>query len=199
MNNVLAFEIADGPTDRDLLSVSDLAVAQAAAEDLVIRRTAELRAAIDALNAIRDRDLPEALTRAGIGSYTLLDGRKVALADKYIAGKLTSADGLAWIAQRGGAELPKTIVTVELPKDSADEARDIIEMVKARYGNLANKIVAEESIHNATLSSFLNDLASKGTALLPDDLELVGAYRMRRAKVGATRFKEVELKGLVKK
>jgi hypothetical protein len=200
MNDVSApaFEGAtDAPTDSDLAQVAWLAQEQARAEDKVARLTAELQAAIGALRQISDRDLPDAMLRCGLRSYALADGRKVGVGDKYVAGKVATRDGLAWVRGRGEGELVKTTVSVEFPPGHAEDATDLVALVKRqRYANAINRIEVEDAVHNSTASAMLNRLAEDGQAIMPEDLEALGAYRLRRAKVGDGRYQEVKIKGL---
>lgn len=101
--------------------------------------------------------------------------------------------GLAWLVEEGHGDLIKTIVVVELPRGAREDAmriKKLIEELPALYedgsmrgngepsGFLAQ---VDETVHWATLTSFVKEQLKRGGASLP--LEKLGAIVGRIAKI----------------
>jgi hypothetical protein len=182
-------------TDADLNKVARLTREQIEAEDEVAARTAELRAAIDRLRAISDRELPAALAAAGLTEITTTGGHKVKIAETVTAGKLTSSDnpaGMKWALDHGAGDLINVTVTVVLDREDRELGIKIMQSLqKLPAANRFKKLELEESIHNQTMSAFVRRLLPKNPPL-----ELLRAFIVRRARIGDRKIQQIDLKGL---
>ena len=88
------------------------------------------------------------------------------------------ADGLAWLRDNNGESLIKNQVSVELGKDSAEQAEKIMSVI-TKHGLEPKQ---SESVHPATLSAHVREHIEKGTDV---PFETLSIYNGRKATIKA--------------
>lgn len=184
------------PPDDAVASIAALAQAQRAAEAEVIDLTAKLQSAVARYRQLAERDLPMALSRAGVASVSTPDGAKVETVTQYDASQLRSQEGLRWVEDNDGASIIKTIITIELDRGDLEEARRLF--ARLRQDPAANRfkgLQLIESVHPQTLGSFVRELIRQQK---DPPLDLLGVHRRTYAVVGS-RPKSVDVRGFAKR
>lgn len=195
MTETLDIEAAPEPTDAERAQCAELALLLREQEKEVIRRTAALQLALEALRRTREVDLPDAMRAAQQAEFKLLDGTPVRLEDRYDAKVLKSDEnpaGIAYVVEHQGASMIKCLVVVEFDRDDRAAAQELAARVR-RESNEAKRVELTESVHQSTLAAWVRTLVEEGQ---DPPLETLGAYRTTRARVGTRLPKTVELKGL---
>jgi hypothetical protein len=181
------------PRDEDLARCAALAEDLLAAEAEVDRATRALRDALNYYRGIAERDLPEAMAAVRHDDFTLTGHGKVRIDRRYVAGKLTDRDGLAWVAANGGEELIRSTIRVELPVAERAVAYELLAQLRRHpASNRFVKLVIEEGIHSSTIASFAKEAVRRG---LNPPLERLGVARRVVARFVNRKLTPVELKG----
>lgn len=195
--DLLDVEPAPPPRDADLTRVATLARRAQEEQEAVIALTEELQRAINAHNLTVEKELPEAMVAVGLSAYKLTDGTPVEIKRTLTGTKLTNPEGLDWVEAHDGADVIKTIITVELPKDELGTAREIADLLRShpKAGRFV-KLELERSVHQSTIAAFAREARERNEN---PPLDKLGVFERTRAVVGASRPKTVELKGLTKR
>lgn len=140
-----------------------------------------LKAINGRLNQLKMRDIPEAMASARLGSIMSLDTGEVIRIGEVITGNIPKEGeeretAIEALIEIGGEGIIKTIVIAKFPRGSYEEAK------KARDHLMAIGVDADivESIHHATLKSFVKEAVSKGE-MVP--METLGLYMGPLAKI----------------
>jgi hypothetical protein len=137
-------------------------------EDHVATLQQELDAAIASLRAVQERDLPEAMSLAGLDSYTLKGGRKVAVKTTIIASptKDQQPQMLAWLDENEHGDLIKHEVKVSFGKGEDTRAERFMDWVSEHLPK--QKTDTKRFVHPQTLSAFVREQMAKHVDL-PDE------------------------------
>lgn len=177
--------------DEVKLSISQLAVKQLQLQVKKAETEASLKRIDEELKKVSEYDLPNAMAEAGMRTFELLDGSKIAVKKVYAASVKVEnrPEAFAWMRERGHDALIKTEVTVPLGKGAHDIAEQIIEELKERFPDYQVRL--EESVHWQTLRAFVKEqveaeeLAVNGGETVEDPLprELLGVYIIDKAEI----------------
>ncbi|ARB06128.1 heat shock protein [Dinoroseobacter phage vB_DshS-R5C] len=170
---------ADGAKpSTDLADVKALAHKQLELEAKVARAEQALKDAQKELMQISDRDLPAALKAAGIPSFTLDNGMKVAYKEdlKVSVPKKNLPAVLKHMREWGYEANISTTMTIDLGKGNDNAAKALAQQA-SEMGLTAN---VDETIATGTVKKVLNQRIDEGKS---DDLSLFGAFPFTRATV----------------
>lgn len=140
-----------------------------------------LKAVNGRLQHLKMKDIPEAMAAAGLGSVMSLDTGEIIKIGEMITGNIPKEGeererALETLIDIGGEGIIKTTVIAEFPKGAYEEAE------RARDHLMAIGVDATiaESIHHATLKSFVKELVNAGKEVPFEDL---GLYMGPLAKI----------------
>lgn len=192
LDPALLAEASEVPTDQALASISELARRERAAAIEIMELTEKLQAAQAKYRQVTETELPQALARVGVASFSLTDGTKVALNTRFEAGQLTNPTGLAWVTSHGGSSLVKTIITVEFDRGDLADAKELFQAIRShRSANKMKSAALTEKVLPQTIAKFARELTEAGK---DPPLATLGVHRRTYAVVG-DRPKAVDLKG----
>lgn len=176
------------PVSSNILAViSGLAREQAAAELEVAKAEDALKAANEALRAIREVRLPSLLQEAKVTECTTTDGVKVKLKET-IRGSITKAKqegAFKWLLENGHGALIKRVFEIKFNKDEeawADKfQRDLAQRKKPVRAEI------KRSVHPQTLAAFVAEELGKGKDI---PMETLGVFQQ---KISDIEFEEDKL------
>lgn len=116
--------------------------------------------------AIEREDLPELMRECGLEDVTLEDGTKITVTDDCDA-RISDAKrpiAFAWLDEHGYSGLIKTELSLSFPRGEKEEAAKLYKELDRKYGTVAFK----ETVHPATLKSFVKERLAAGEALPMD-------------------------------
>lgn len=162
----------------NLADVRALAMKQLDLEGQVARAEAALKKAQTELLKISDRELPAALKAAGIPSFVLDNGMKVAYKEdlKISLPKKNMDAILKNMRDWGYAANVSSTLTIDLGKGN-DNAKKSLEVQATEMGLTVD---SAETIAAGTVKKVLNQRIDEGKS---DDLSLFGAFPFTRATV----------------
>ena len=156
------------PADAELATVAALAQRQVDLEDAIAACREELKALNESLRQISEVDLPAAMGRCDLTSFTLGSGCVVRDALRYRARQLDDApdksargddepkrplierlNALAWLDAEGHGDLIKNVIAISLGRED---------------GELADEVVAWLNEHRAANRMSVDRRRTKGTA-----------------------------------
>lgn len=146
----------------------------------VERCEAALKEAQEAYNKYRLGDLPELLKELKLDMIRLEDGTEIEV-DAEIKCSITKAvadQAYAWLRQNNFGGLIKTNVSVDFGKEEKDKA----DKLAAQLGKKFENVVEKETVHPATLKSFVKEQLEAG-ALSASELKLFSVYQYSVAKL----------------
>lgn len=123
-------------------------------------------------------ELPEAMSEAGLSSFTTGTGRKVSL-ETFVSGsipKARQAEAFSWLRENGHGGLIKRELTIAFGKGEDQRATEIREFLEHRNLPVEDK----ESVHSSTLAAWARECLASGEAI---PQELLGVYSAIRAKI----------------
>lgn len=166
-------------TGEQLADVGRLVAKALELEELVAQRKDALKQAEAELRTCLTREIPEAMTEAGVRTYETVDGRKVALREVVSASipKARQEEAYAWLREHGHGDLIKNEVIAQLGRGGDNEAGEIAGYLEEHYGV---PVTRRTSVHASSLSAFCREQLSQG-ADLPSDL--LGIYHAHQAKI----------------
>jgi hypothetical protein len=168
-------------TNRGMRQISKLAQLQHSIQVTIATMEDEIAVEKEKLRRIREEDLPTAMLEVGIDKFTTDDGLLVE--SKYeVVANITQANQEAcyeWLTKNGFAGIIKMIVDVQFERGEIDKARKLAEMLMKKKVNVAVK----ESIHAATLKSFVKERMQEENPKVPFPTDLFGARGYQAATV----------------
>jgi hypothetical protein len=168
------------PSDSALRKVAMLAKQQAELKELVTQAEDDLKRVKAALIQNRERDLPDAMTEAGVKKFTTTEGLTIEVSNQYFASgeRITiRPEGFAWLKEIHHEDIVKNDVILAFTKGQDAEAQALMERLRAEgYTNLVNK----PTIHAQTLKGFVREMEQEGRDV---PLEYFGLYRATVAVV----------------
>jgi len=177
--------------DKVKSSISQLAVRQLQLMTKKAETEAQLKRIDEDLKKISEYDLPNAMAEAGMKTFELLDGSKIAVKKVYAAGVKVEnrPEAFAWMRERGHESLIKTEVNVPLGKGAHDIAEQILEVLREKFPDYSGQL--EESVHWQTLRAFVKEQVEAEEAAMqqgetvddPLPRELLGVYIIDKAEI----------------
>lgn len=178
-NEILDELAAEGPDQADLVDVSKLAALQVQREGEVDRISEELKAAKKELDAIAEKQLPEAMLNAGLKKFVTSDGIAVEIKEdlKISVPKKRKDEIIVKLRDEMDAEdlIANTLtVIIERGKDNL-----VAELI-AEAERLGFTVERGEEVNSGSLKKLLKERRSEG---INDDLNFFGAFDYKRATV----------------
>ena len=175
-------QYVDKPNDSALARIAELAEKQVAAEKIIADLTAKLAYANLALKAIRENDLPDAMSEAGCASYTLTDGSIVKVKRDWAISINKDFHGAAlqWLTENNLGGIIKNAINVQFGRDNDAEARALVDEIKDAHPTADVEI--KKTVHAQTLKATLKAELAKQTAV-PNDLFHLYPLRWSEVKV----------------
>lgn len=140
----------------------------------------ELKKAKELQRKLEETDLPELMRELGVTDIKLADGSAVKVVDE-VQCAITEANrpkAHAWLENHGFGGLIKTNVIVAFARDEREEAKTCAAQIKELTGHDAE---VAESVHAATLKSFIKEQLAAGNVALPE--ALFGIFPYVKAKI----------------
>lgn len=176
--DTLEVESAPGPTKEQVDRVVTLARRQVMLErDIKLQQDA-VAVLQQELAGIAERDLPEALSAAGIGwRYPVGNGWSVELEERTFGNisEARAAEAHTWMEEHGFGSLIKHVITVSFGKGEDTWARKFMRDLAQRKRPV--NADRKDAVHGSTLGKFVRD----NVATIPH--ELFGVYFKKTAKV----------------
>ncbi len=153
--------------------------------NLLVKQQAETKALEDALKDAKARlrslereDLPALMAEIGLTELKLADGSVVSIKEEVDAGlsEERRPAALRWLLDNGFGGLIKTEITVAFERGQHDEA----EKLAAELGLTVPNLNLTETVHSATLKSFVKEQLREGHAI---PMDLFGVFPYSIAKV----------------
>ena len=190
----MEIEPAPDASSNDLKQVAAFALRLQEAERELAEKTENLRVAYDAYKTLAEVELPALMTTCGIKDYTLTNGTKVKVEQRYIGSKITDPDALKWIKENDGEAIIKNTITIELPVNETQAAKSLFEAIRNHpAANKFSRFVLEQSVNHMTIASFVKECVARQ---LNPPLERLGVIRRVAAKLSNSPYRSVEIKGL---
>ena len=152
-------------TDDDVGNIQKLSAEMMRLEDYVELLADLSKTASGNLSLIREQRLPDALTKAQVKSFELIDGSKITLSKKYIGSiaKGNEDDALAWFKETKRSGVITPLLTVETSKGHLEEAEELA----ARISTMGISCVLKPSVHWQTLRAVVREMYEAGDEI-PD-------------------------------
>lgn len=193
----MQYERDDTPRDSDLAQVANLSDQLVQEEEAVAEATAVLAEKLAAYRLTAEKLLPEAMLATGLSEFTLTNGKKVHVDSRFVGSRLTDHEALTWLEENGAGHLIKATVKVELPAASVSVARELMDLLRSHHAsNQFTSLTLDTAVHQSTIAAFAKELYEAGE--MPD-LEKLGVHRRVIARVGARRFRDLALTGLIRR
>lgn len=179
------FEPSAGPSTAEVTEISTHTLALLELRAKVEVKKYELKKLEEDLRIIEEVDLPRAMTNAGCQQYTLTNGAKVEVKDKYSAAlQVKNKDAkldirIATLKKLGADDLIKHFVTIECAKGQEELAQRAVSALRA-LSNSA-KVIDLEAVHAGTLTAWVKEKIAAGVTDLP--LESLSVFHRRVADV----------------
>lgn len=185
-----------GVSDDQLSEVRELAEKQIYWERKALFYEQEMNSAAAQAHQIRTKLLPERMAALRLSSFTLIDGSAVDVSRQYFASIPTEEhiekerdpdkraqleqrrrDAFAWLRQSGNGDLIKNQIKASLGKGEDAVAASVVKTLI----DLGVDFKQAESVHPATLKSFVKEQISNGVSGFRG--ELLGAFALDVAKI----------------
>jgi hypothetical protein len=168
------------PAEEQLATISSLVLKQLGAEAKVADLEAALKFAKEELRVVSERELPEAITRAGTLSFTTKDGIKVEVKDDLTVSipKANKTDGsvFTWMRSHELGDLISKTVVVEIDKGQDNMLALLEEFLEKEDFDFKR----EEDANTASVKAALKKMLEKGDEV---PLKLFGGYKCQKAKI----------------
>lgn len=131
-------------------------------------------------NAIKQKEMPDAMAEAGLADFTTPDGINIKIAD-FVSGSLPKEETLRkeaieWLEAHEAGELIKTNIELSFGKSQHNEALALADDLKAK----GFAFEMGSGVHSGTLQSFAREKMKAGEEI---PLDKLGLYSGRIAKV----------------
>ena len=169
---------AIAPSADVLLTISRLAQNQLQAISDVQDAEEKLKAALNRLRLIQERDLPDALTAAGVSEFKTVDGVIVTVDSDLSMSipKARKADCNAWLESNGLGKLVQPTITITLRKGQHNEKA----MIQDWLTENGFSYTTEETANTSSVKAAFRKRIEDGKEV---DLELFGGHQWKRAIV----------------
>ena len=168
----------DNLDDAKLDKVARLAKKAVALQEEVGRQEKELIHAKNALRAVTDEQLPEALEELNLEKVVMKDGSEISISPVYRASipKARLAEAYDWLREHGDGDIIKNNVTVTFGKGEDQDARAFAAMCQ----NQGFTPEQAEKVEPMTLKGWLREKVEAGHAI---PMDLFGAFISQRANI----------------
>ncbi len=145
----------------------------------IAAREAEQKLDVEALKKLEQTDLPELMRELTLTEITLEDGSGVKVLDDIQCGitEERRPAAHAWLEENGFGGLIKTALSILYGRDERERCREDAARITELLGC---EVISSESVHPATLKSFLKERREAGDS--PPE-ELFGIFPFVRAKI----------------
>lgn len=161
--------------------LTELADKQQAAEALIESLEKQLEEAKATLRSVSEKEIPELLAEMK-GSFTLPDGRRIAVDEKIHAGlsKEREFAGHLWLENNGYPNLAKREFIISFDAEDAEWAKQFEQELKNRPKPLNSK--TKRSIHHQTLQAWVREKLREGVDIPKD---IFGVHVKRTTKISS--------------
>jgi len=166
-------DLTTGPTAEQLAAVVQLAQLQLDLDARIAEATAGLEALTAERRDVAERQLPDALTEAGLRSFALVDGSTVGVEEK-IFGSVNKANAPAfhaWLIEHGHGDLIKRALTADCGRGDEALLEKLRTFITGTLGGSV-KVTEKEGVHPQTLGAFVREQLARGVEL-PDSVSVV--------------------------
>lgn len=162
----------------DLAALDALCVKMLEADGKLSRLAEQTKVAQKEFNQLAEIDIPEMMTKGGLKELKRKDGSIIKVEEDLFTSlpKIRAAEIMAAIRERGGEDMIKNELSVELGKGQDEIAKKIEEYVK----ELSLVPVRSETIAPQTYKKWIK---TQSTSDKPIDLAFFGAYKKTTAKL----------------
>lgn len=172
-------EIPAPPPDV-LKRITTMATLLQTAQKTLADKEEEVRALKEDVTRLERESLPELMKEVGLSEVKLTSGLVVSVRQEYDA-KITEKNkpkAFAWLIKHGFGGLIKTVVAIEFPKGAHETALEARAALVKSYEE--NEVLLDETVHAATLKSFVKERMQKGEAVPAD---LFGVFTYSKATI----------------
>ena len=165
------------PTDELVSGIAGLVTKQMDLEDAIGRAEEHLKTMKKDLEGISTRDLPDALTKAGLAGWIAVDGSSVVL-KSFASASITKAkapEAHKWLRDNKHGDLIKHILAADIGRDPKLAKKAAAVLTKAGV-----PFSVSESVHAQTLKAFVREQVGAGK---PIPLELFGAFLGQKSTI----------------
>jgi hypothetical protein len=165
-------------TDEELALVSALANKQVNLENEYAAAEDALKELKQQLDFIKQVELPNALAEIGLSSFTLTNGERVEVKQKYYASipVESKSEAFAWLTDHNFDAIIKNTVKCDFGKGEMALAKSAMQELTS----LGFRPQQDMGVHPMTLKAFVKDLFERGVEF---PLELFGAGSVNESKV----------------
>lgn len=177
LDNILDSEeqaAPQGPSDRDLAAISELATQQLFWEEEVARIEEMLKEAERNLRHVSEQALPDAMATVGMLEFKLLDGSRIIIKEDVAASiKSDSIKGaVEFLEERSLGAVVKDEIKINLGRGEAELATRFMELAKSLDVPASEKL----SVHPSTLKSLVKEQLEQGVEF-PEEYFSVYPYK----------------------
>jgi hypothetical protein len=149
-----------------LQDLVDAGNSQVHLENMIERLDEQLSIRREELRKLSEETIPNMMAEVGIESFTLPDGYKISIANKYYA-KLPedSYNAFKWLREHNMDGVIKTEVTLNFGKGE-DEIVQKVQEVLSEMGLVPN---VKSNVHHMTLKALVREQMEKGNEIPLDD------------------------------
>lgn len=168
----------DLPNDDQLRRLALLTIEQMQLESEIERQEQVLKDLKAAWREVAENKLPAAIAEAGVGGFTMPDGRKVHTKQEVYASipAKNREAAFQWLRENKLDGVIKNEVTISLGRGEDAQAAAACDYLRA----MGFAPVQAESIHPQTLKALIREQLEKGVEI---PLDVFGAYVVTRAEV----------------
>ena len=178
-------------SDSAIATVAALAEQQIAAALEVAAAEDELKKKKEALDKIASTDLPEAMKAAGLEKFTTTGGLEISVKKDIQCGitEVRREAAYEWLIENGYEGLIKSEIDILFGRDERKKAEKLLEQLKKK--NL--EVNFKNSIHAATLKSFVKERMEDTESETPFPTELFGVFPFDKAIVKPTKARKMAM------
>lgn len=168
------------PTDEQLRRIAALAQRQLALEREAAALEEQLRVKNAELRAVREVELPEAMSQAGCGAYKLEDGSSVTVKRDWAVSipKDRQEPAFAWLAEHNLDSIIKRDLRVQFGRGEGNAADALAAYLTYNYAG--NKVTDKSGVHPQTLKATIKEQLAQQITV---PAELFGLVPLKWAEV----------------
>lgn len=162
----------------DLAKLDELCVEMLKADGEIQRLAEQMKVATQRFNKLAEQDIPEMMQAGGLTELKRADGSIIKVSEDLFTSlpKVRAAEIMAEVTKRGGGDMIKNELSIELGKGQDELAKKI----EAFAAELALTTVRSETIAPQTYKKWIK---TQLTSDKPIDLAFFGAYKKTTAKL----------------
>jgi len=165
-------------SDKQLKTVSELAMYQTLIDDRIKKVEEELATLKNQFKQVSQVDLPEALAETGLTEIKLTDGSKITVQQFYNASipKDRMDEAFKWLRDNNHEDLIKNTVSCDFGRGEDKQAKVLRETLNVAGISFTDKT----GVHPQTLKAFVREQVESGQNL---PLDLLGVYIGQKTKI----------------